>query len=176
VSGRRSSPYWLHLDASSQATLDDLDRFLRDIWLECCGHLSVFQLGDRSFSGSSLFSSPFDDDGHDESTAIRLGKLLSPGQKLSYEYDFGSTTSLEIRVLAEREGAVAEPIAVLARNNPLVTVCVGCGQAATMSCIECAYEDAASLCDACATVHVCGEEMLLPIVNSPRNGICGYTG
>jgi hypothetical protein len=28
----------------------------------------------------------------------------------------------------------------------------------------------------CAGGHECGEEMLLPVVNSPRVAMCGYTG
>jgi hypothetical protein len=32
------------------ASLEDLDDFLRHIWLECCGHLSRFQIGERSYS------------------------------------------------------------------------------------------------------------------------------
>ena len=41
---------------------------------------------------------------------------------------------------------------------------------------QCIYEDKGCLCDACAKSHECGEEMLLPLVNSPRAGVCGYTG
>ena len=32
------------------------------------------------------------------------------------------------------------------------------------------------LCDACAKEHACGEELLQPVVNSPRAGVCGYPG
>ena len=32
------------------------------------------------------------------------------------------------------------------------------------------------VCDECAPKHKCGEDMLLPVVNSPRVGMCGYTG
>ena len=31
-------------------------------------------------------------------------------------------------------------------------------------------------CDECAGGHECGEETILPVVNSPRVGVCGYTG
>ena len=31
--------YWLHLEMRGSATLEDLDFYLREIWLECCGHL-----------------------------------------------------------------------------------------------------------------------------------------
>ncbi len=40
--------YWLALVVSRQGTLRDLDRFLRDIWLEeVCGHLSAFERVER---------------------------------------------------------------------------------------------------------------------------------
>jgi hypothetical protein len=32
------------------------------------------------------------------------------------------------------------------------------------------------LCQACAEDHECGEDMQLPVVNSPRVGVCGYAG
>ena len=32
------------------------------------------------------------------------------------------------------------------------------------------------LCEDCAKTHECGEEMLLPVCNSPRLGVCGYCG
>lgn len=41
---------------------------------------------------------------------------------------------------------------------------------------NCLYTDNAAFCDACASKHECGEEMLSPIVDSPRTGVCGYIG
>ncbi len=37
--------YWLDVEIRASATLQTLDRFLRDTWLECCGHLSQFIIG-----------------------------------------------------------------------------------------------------------------------------------
>ena len=37
--------FWLDLVATREATLRDIDRLLRRIWLECCGHLSQFYVG-----------------------------------------------------------------------------------------------------------------------------------
>jgi hypothetical protein len=36
--------YWLDLEVKAEAKLEALDRFLRQLWLECCGHLSVFRI------------------------------------------------------------------------------------------------------------------------------------
>jgi len=41
--------YWLYIQAKDNATLSDLDSFLRDIWLECCGHLSAFKIGETYY-------------------------------------------------------------------------------------------------------------------------------
>ena len=40
--------YWLYVDISLTATLKSLDTFLREIWLECCGHMGAFYWSDYS--------------------------------------------------------------------------------------------------------------------------------
>ena len=45
VKTRSTSPYWLYLQVSAAASLEQLDGFLRRIWLECCGHMSAFRVG-----------------------------------------------------------------------------------------------------------------------------------
>ena len=42
IYGRYNKDYWLIIEISENATLKDLDQFIRDIWVECCGHLSAF--------------------------------------------------------------------------------------------------------------------------------------
>ncbi|MDI6889312.1 MAG: hypothetical protein QMC78_06515, partial [Methanocellales archaeon] len=37
VEGAHHPEYWMHLEADADATLEDIDSFLRDTWLECCG-------------------------------------------------------------------------------------------------------------------------------------------
>jgi len=44
-------------------------------------------------------------------------------------------------------------------------------------CPECNWEGEGWLCQKCATSHSCGAEVgFLSIPNSPRAGVCGYTG
>ncbi len=82
-----------------------------------------------------------------------------------------------MKVVAERVGeAQGKSIQVLARNEAPLISCEVCGKPATEVCAQCIYEGAGWLCEACAEEHECGEEMLLPVVNSPRVGMCGYTG
>ncbi|HLX39825.1 MAG TPA: hypothetical protein VKR42_04800 [Ktedonobacteraceae bacterium] len=114
----------------------------------------------------------------------RLESVLKLRQKFSYEYDFGSTTYLTLRVVGEREGVRPDEelhyasVQILARNEPPVFLCRECGKPATK--ILAGYFDVndGAICDACAekqgAVEFDGE--WLPIVNSPRVGVCGYTG
>ena len=62
---------------------------------------------------------------------ITLGKVLEKGMKFSYEYDFGSTTELKLRVINEKEiCGRKELITILARNEALKILC-DCGKKAT---------------------------------------------
>ncbi|GAA5449162.1 hypothetical protein [Deinococcus depolymerans] len=36
-------PFVLHVAVRHDTTLEDMDAFLREIWMECCGHLSEFE-------------------------------------------------------------------------------------------------------------------------------------
>ena len=53
VVGMYSPMYWLHIEIPATATLEDLDRFLRAIWLECCGHLSSFEIAGETFASEA---------------------------------------------------------------------------------------------------------------------------
>ena len=295
VEGKYRPAYWMHLEIPAAATLDDLDNFLRYIWLECCGHLSEFEIDGESYSavpdddmGMNLtLLQDLDEDEEDEeeeaqmpgmeeiATAMseqltlefktdlkevpvdqieqkleeliaanmppgmsagalpmlrpllsqmaeslqqgtlaqdlegmeeeeeeeeggiwsELGEVLEVGKKFSYVYDFGSSSTLSLRVIDEREGVVPvvedeeledeEPedgedeiaIFVMARNEPPALVCHICGQPATHVASSSEYDSPAetALCDT-HTKQAEYPDDLLPLVNSPRTGICGYTG
>lgn len=181
--------YWLHLEVPAKVTFGRLDRVLRDIWLECCGHMSAFRFPRKRLPPISRgnFAQMFaaaaeravEDEMEDEQRLMdeAVGKRLRPGVKLEYEYDFGSTTHLSLRVLDEYSSSLPKPkLRLLARNEPPDIRCASCRKPATQICTECACESDGALCDACAAEHECGEEMLLPVLNTPRTGVCGYTG
>jgi hypothetical protein len=160
--------YWLQLSAPVRAPLSELDGFLRRIWLECCGHMSAFEIAGIRYSCSPMME-------EERGMETPLGRVLDVGTRFSYEYDFGSTTELELAVVGfwnpdKPKGAVQ----LLARNEPPPIICGQCkSQPATEICTAC--EDGC-LCEACAAEHDCGEEMFLPVANSPRVGVCAYTG
>ena len=274
--GRYNPQYWMHIEMLATDILEDLDVFLRDTWVECCGHLSAFQIGDTSYSdepedfyfGDVVMEGQeadteeeAEDEDEDEeesnelnledlppqlvevmspelllklkgfsttedmvaflkeeqkafpkdltlrsfmgeeeartlllkqmliaeliemledrSLGVSLEKVLKVGQKFRYEYDFGSTTELSLRVAGEREGVLTDEdddVHVLARNLPPEFKCVRCGKPATKVAAGYDYWGVVehTYCDACA--KKAREDGWLPIVNSPRVGVCGYTG
>ena len=131
VEGYRT--YWLHIEIPASAKLARLDKFLRDIWLECCGHLSAFTIDRERYDVSpepDLWTGK-----KDHSMAIGLERVLEVGDKFEHEYDFGTTTELTLKVIAERTGALkANDVKILARNDPPELLCATCGQAATQLC------------------------------------------
>jgi len=170
VEGRYAKVYWMHLAVPATAPLSKLDSFLRDIWLECCGHMSAFEINGNRYASARM-------DG-EMSMRTPLRQVLGVGTKFFYEYDFGSTTEVALKVVALREqGTPKGAVQLLARNEPPHVTCSECGvQPATQICTECAWDGKGWLCEACIAAHECGGEMCLPVVNSPRVGVCGYTG
>ncbi len=165
----------MHLEMPADDTLQMLDQFLRNAWLECCGHLSAFTI-----EGERYTVQPMNDfflGLREKSMNFPLSRVLNPGLKFRHEYDFGSTTELALKVVSEREGEFrGKTVQIMARNNPPEILCQLCGKPAVAICTQCVYEDEGWLCEEHAEEHECGEEMLLPVVNSPRVGVCGYTG
>ena len=74
--------YFLHLLMSGDTTLEDLDLFLRGIWLECCGHMSAFSV--KRY-------------GRELDMRLKIKKVLYPGAELIHMYDFGDTTELSVK-------------------------------------------------------------------------------
>lgn len=165
-----AGPFWVYFEVDASSTLQKVDIFLRDLWLECCGHLSAFTIGDTSYS-----SYPEPGCG-DKNMNISLEKVIKPGFEFLHEYDFGTTTELNMKCLSERSGEAKKEINILARNNLPEFTCYKCDKHAKEICTQCIWEGEGLLCESCAKTHKCGEDMFLPVVNSPRMGMCGYTG
>jgi len=164
IEGLEYPEYWIHIEIKGTTTFKILDDFLRDLWLECCGHLSGFWL-----------KYPFSD--FEIKKSIPVGKVFEPGLKLYYVYDFGSSTTLRIRVIEEYMSDFGGELRLIARNNPPEIKCK-CGKVAKYVCTECLWSnpEEAWLCEKCAKEHACGMDMLLEVVNSPRVGVCAFSG
>jgi hypothetical protein len=164
ISDAFNPDYFLHLLISENATLKNLDAFLRDIWLECCGHMSSFS---RQRYGDEI------------NMKHKIKDVFTPGTELIYQYDFGSTTELSVKAVAYYHGAIErnKKVQVVARNSQPIIPCDECSvKPAVQICTECQWDQKGWLCEACSKTHGCDDEMFLPVVNSPRTGVCGYTG
>ena len=111
----------------------------------------------------------------DRSMEVSLGRVLKVGQKFSYIYDYGSSTYINLRVIAEREGIVQnkkKPVQLLARNTAPTFPCIVCGKPATTVAMGYFTDSIADnvFCTACANKQV-EEGGMLPIINSPRAGV-----
>jgi hypothetical protein len=171
------SPFWLDLDVKANATMRQVDQFLRNIWLECCGHLSSFEVGDSRYvvAMSDGFFGP--EPGERSMNTSVSAALPSVGSTFRYEYDYGSTTLLRLKVIALRHApSRRNAVRLLARNESPVWKCTECGEPAVTLCSYCIYERPAFVCEAHVNEHECDQEAMLPVVNSPRMGVCGYTG
>ena len=171
--------YWLYFDIRADETLFELDRFLRDIWLECCGHLSSFTIEKKTYL-YQLIEEPdmFGPRREEYSMDFELKDVLRPKLKFMHDYDFGTTTRLGLKVLSLREEMIdRKEVRLLARNDPPWIICDECRRRkATLICTECHWKGVGWLCESCARYHECDDDMFLPVVNSPRVGMCGYTG
>ena len=157
--GAYDKNYWLYFDAPATSTLSTVDRFLRKIWLECCGHMS-------GFMGPGY---------REVGKARKLGNFPA-GAQLLHQYDYGSTTELIITFVGPtRRPAQREAVRLLARNAPFEYTCGLCGKPAGYVDVERMYDDDNPFrCRACVEAEE--PEMLLPVTNSPRMGVCGYAG
>ena len=128
-----ATPYFLSLWIDGETTLKTIDKFLRDIWLECCGHLSEF---------------------HGVGMAKKAKDVFEKGRQIDYEYDFGTTTALTLTVVDEYSIKADKKIVLLSRNEPLKIMCCTCKKVpATQVCTVCMCDGEAEFCDKCAEKH-----------------------
>jgi hypothetical protein len=173
IQAEGTNMYWLDLEFKQKASLLELDRFLRDTWLECCGHLSMFIIQGQHY----MIPSPMENDPGDKSMDVQASKVLSAGLTFNHEYDFGTSTYLTLQVISEREGYFNSPIRLLSRNNPHTWTCCKCEKAATWVNSQDVYDSENPFyCNAHMKKHPDNDYAFLPTVNSPRMGMCAYTG
>jgi len=159
--------FWFDAEVRGTATLREVDTYLRAIWLECCGHLSKFSTGG--------WGSP------QVARSRQVEAVFADGVELTHIYDFGTESVTLLKRVGSRHGVPLSrrPIVLMARNLAPQVVCVTCGQPATHFCQECQseWDSPGTLCAQHAEDHPhedYGEP--IEIVNSPRLGMCGYTG
>lgn len=158
IEGAYDKNYWLYVDVPASSALSTLDSFLRKIWLECCGHMSAFR-------------SQYEDVG----MANKIGSF-NMGDVLLHEYDFGSATETLITVIGTVYRKQQRGVRLLARNVPITFSCCKCGSPAELIDTEDYDSENPFYCRKCAEKNDELYELALPVTNSPRMGVCGYTG
>jgi len=192
-------PYFLSLWIDGEAKMKDLDDFLRNIWLECCGHMSAFRNPKMCKSGGGMVNTMEAYEYLEKGNVAKYEKIMEEtageipmsrkvkdalysGLVLDYEYDFGSSTELSITVVEIYPIKADKKIVLLSRNEPPEIMCAICGQApATQICSVCLYDGNSIFCNKCAPKHAkkCedfADYASMPVVNSPRMGVCAYEG
>ena len=176
---RMGGLFFLNLWVDGETTMMDIDNFLRAIWLECCGHMSAFT-NPKESKRYSMFDMDEMESDRDEMMSSSTTDIFAKGLKLKYQYDFGSTTELCLTVVDEYSAAVPEGIILLSRNEPLEIICEIChSEPAAVICSVC--YDPNAFCKKCAKKHAktCedfADYSAMPVVNSPRMGVCAYDG
>ena len=156
----KAEEMFLMLWVDGETTYAEIDDFFRDIWLECCGHMSSFT--DKKWNKINMDTS--------------IENYFSKGMTLQYVYDFGSTTQLDVILVNQIDIPATESIVLLSRNEPLEIICDKCEKKpATKICSI----DYTFVCPDCIHIHEeeCedfAEYASMPVVNSPRMGVCGY--
>ncbi len=194
-----STPYFLSLWIDGDAKMIDFDTFLRNIWLECCGHLSAFRNPKIRRSSFGMFDAMDAYEYLERGNVAKYEKMMEEidgsvplsrktkdalykGLALEYKYDFGSSTELTITVIDEYSVKADKKMVLLSRNEPLEIMCSVCGKfPATQVCSICMWKENAVFCDKCAKKHAkeCedfADYANMPVVNSPRMGVCAYQG
>lgn len=172
VHGPQAKIFWIYIAVPFQSTLSDLDFFLRELWLECCGHMSAFDIAGVRYEDCKyeVFGQKPPD------LKINVAKMLQPGITFTYEYDFGTTTQLWLEVIDQYTATSDTKINLLMRNEMPTVTCSKCQEIAKIICSLCFDVT----CKKCQKKHQCedfdGQDCFLPFVNSPRTGLCGFTG
>ena len=200
---RASTPYFLSLWMDGKTEMQILDRFLRDIWVECCDHKSEFRkqedekvkkgkdkminnlmMQDKVEEAMRFIMMKYYSEKDEISIFNTANEVFQKGAILEYNFDychqFSFPTFLNITVVEEYSVKADSEIVLLSRNEPLVIECTDCEKmSATKICT--AHSPYRWLCDECAGKHAktCSafnDHAERPVVNSPRVGKCKYFG
>ena len=163
IEGACNKDYWLYIDIPLDMTMGDIDAFLRDIWLDCCGHLSEFD----TVSVKNC---------HRITMRTKISKF-SEGDVVLYDYDFGSTTELVLTFVKKIKRTKANKgIRLLLRNQAPQIMCSACGVNPADNVLE--FREYPFLCCQCNKKYKKNNDGCkpFPITNSPRCGVCVYDG
>jgi hypothetical protein len=149
----------MYLLVPMKLQLSKLDQYFRDVWLECCHHLSQFKINGITHQ----YQTP--------NMKKTIGQTITIGSQIEYVYDFGNNTTLSIDAITICK-TDNKTIKLISRNDKPYIKCKEpkCKHDSIDFCTNCQN----TYCNQCInkSKHHC--ITILPIVNSPRFGICCY--
>jgi len=173
--------FFLVFELDGTKPLSMMDEFLRLAWFETYEHCSKFTINGVHYNSHQLSD---DNAGFltflgrtlPRSMSAKMGDVLGEGVKFEYQYDFGTTSYVRLRVIGIRstlEKTPNGPDLIMQNLRPKFS-CGECGQPATIvGAGSWGLHPKNIFCEACAGKKV-DEELRCPIANSPRSGIDFY--
>jgi hypothetical protein len=148
--------YYIYASIGTKCEFSNIDKFLRETWCECCGHLSTFT-----------------DDDDNELPKSKKIEECNVGDIFLYEYDMGTTTMISMEIIGkfnENDSNESE-INIINRNLPPIVKCYNCKEDATLY----NSETDKIICKECRIkLRLKRNKFIMNIVNSPRTCMCGY--
>jgi hypothetical protein len=165
----RAPMYWLAVLAREDATLQQLDAFLRDTWLEGREKTSRFNISDKVFSSDPQKG---ERPGQMElDLSHPLMDVLDGDKPFEYSYDLDATTEIEGKVVAATDmlpDRPQTPLRMMARNQAPSITCQ-CGRDAVYVDPSHAGTPAGFVCEVCAAdLDTETPEALPRLENTPR--------
>lgn len=160
--------FWLYAAVKMDATLRHIDNFIRNTWVECCGHASFFEEDGVQYTSNTRILPG-------RSMNAKAADVLKPGVPVDYEYDLGTPTDLQVEQVGMiRMESRREKLLYLAQNYMPKYKCVRCGRRAELVARPGLEPIADSvICARCSRKET-ESGRYLPLLNSPRTGVCGY--
>lgn len=90
--------YVLYIKVVSDVSLSVLDDSLREVWLECCNHLSAFE---KDGPSKRYVRDDELQPGEESMEDIKVSDFFGSGSKHRHVYDFGTRTVLDLALVTE---------------------------------------------------------------------------
>ena len=176
IDAGRGNPFWMYVAAAADITFDELDQFLRSMWLDCCGHPSHFVvhnktqhefIPDMDVSISDVLRDRTVLAHYYDSTVLRLGVVRMCGQIYAGVDDPGADERFD-------NVPTKYNITVLALHDRVQFRCRNCRRESATVCAGFTMTGEGVLCMDCARLHDHAIENMRWALQSPRSGRCRY--
>ena len=172
IDAGQGSPFWMYVQVKGSSTLQDMDIFLRDVWLECCQHASSFTIDNRTY--------------HMPDMDIPICDVLHELTSFVHQYD---TTTLRLGVIRISSRLFAEPsladgrlnpalaghkVSVLAIHDTVQFRCRYCQRPSSMVCTGFIMNGEGVICPQCVQQYGYDISKMRRALQSPRVGQCRY--